>query len=95
MRNIIISSEILEKLRTKHNVEPREVEQCFENLIGLFLEDDREDHRTDPPTLWFIAPTNKERLLKVVFIFIDGNAHIKSAFEPNGEEISIYERFGR
>lgn len=95
MRNIIISSEVLEKLAIKHNVEQREVEQCFENLIGLFLEDDREDHRTDPPTLWFIAPTNKDRLLKVVFIFIDGNVHIKSAFEPNEIEISIYERCGR
>lgn len=95
MRNIIISSGVLEKLITRHNVEQREVEQCFENLIGLFLEDDREDHRTDPPTLWFIAPTNKDRLLKVVFIFIDGNVHIKSAFEPNAEEISIFERLGR
>lgn len=95
MRHIIISSEVLEKLATKHNVEQREVEQCFENLIGLFLEDDREDHRTDPPTLWFIATTNKSRILKVVFIFIDGNVHIKSAFEPNEDEISIYERFGR
>lgn len=95
MRNIIFSSGVIEKLRTKHNVEQREVEQCFENFIGLFLEDPREDHRTDPPTLWFVAPTNKDRFLKVVFIFIDGNVHIKSAFEPNDEEISIFERCGR
>ena len=95
MRNIIISSGVLEKLCTRHNVEQREIEQCFENLIGLFLEDSRENHRTDPPTLWFIAPTNKDRLLKVVFIFIDGNVHIKSVFEPNDDEISIFERSGR
>lgn len=95
MRNVIVSAGVLDKLRVKHNVEPREIDQCFENLIGVFLEDPREDHRTDPPTLWFIAPTNKDRLLKIVFIFIDGNVHIKSAFEPNEEEISIYERFGR
>ena len=95
MRNIIISSGVLEKLSTKHHVEQREVEQCFENLIGLFLEDPREDHKTDPPTLWFISTTNKNRLLKVVFIFIDGNVHIKSVFDPNAEEVSIYERFGR
>jgi hypothetical protein len=95
VRNIIISSGVLEKLSIRHKVEQREVEQCFENLIGLFLEDSREDHRTDPPTLWFISPTNKDRLLKVVFIFIDSNVHIKSVFEPNAEEISIYDRFGR
>lgn len=95
MRNIIISAKILEKLANSHNVEQREVEQSFENFIGLFLEDDREDHRTDPPTLWFIAPTNKGRLLKVVFIFIDENVHVKSAFDPNAPEISIFERYGR
>lgn len=95
MRNIIISSGVLEKIRAKHRVDAREIDQCFENHIGLFLKDDREDHRTDPPTLWFIAPTNKDRMLKVVFIFIDGNIHVKSAFEPNEEELSIYESFGR
>lgn len=95
MRNIIISAGVLAKLRDKHDVEKREVEQCFENHIGLFLEDTREDHQTDPPTLWFIAPTHKERLLKVIFIVMDGNFHIKSAFDPNDEERSIYDNLGR
>lgn len=95
MRSYIFSSDILEKLGSKHNVDRCEVEQCFENHIGLFLIDTREDHRTEPPTLWFLALTNKNRLLKVVFIHSDGNFIIKSAFEPNEAEISIYEKHGR
>lgn len=95
MRNLIISSAVITKLRDKHGVEAREIEQCFDNRIGNYLEDPREEHRTDPPTLWFIAMTNRNRLLKVIFIYIDGNVHIKSAFEPNKAEIKLYDDFGR
>lgn len=95
MQNLIISAHVKDKLKTKHNVEIREVEQCFENVCGFFLEDDREEHRTDPATLWFVAPTNKERLLKVIFIFLDGNVHIKSAYEPSKAVIDLYESKGK
>jgi uncharacterized DUF497 family protein len=95
MPKLVVSSAVLVKLREKHNVTVREVEQCFENKCGTFLEDDREDHQTDPPTLWFIAPTNRDRLLKVVFMFIDGNVLIKSAFEPNEVEGRIYDKYGK
>lgn len=95
MPKLITSSSVLIKLGEKHGVTIREVEQCFENKCGVYLEDDREDHQTDPPTLWFVAPTNRDRMLKVVFIFIDGNVHIKSAFEPNGDELAIYEKHGQ
>jgi uncharacterized DUF497 family protein len=95
MVKLIVSSSVLLKLGAKHSVTVREVEQCFENKCGIFLEDDREDHQTDPATLWFIASTNRNRQLKVVFIFIDGNVHIKSAFEPNEEELEIYRDFGQ
>lgn len=95
VRTLIISSAILEKLKTKHAVSRREIEQCFENRVGNFVEDDREEHRTDPPTLWFVAPTNCDRLLKVIFIFIDGNIHIKSAFEPSEKTIDLYEKLGK
>ena len=95
MKNLIVSAGVLEKLRDKHGVTVREVEQCFDNKCGLYLEDDREDNRTDPATLAFVAPTNQDRLLKVVFIFLDGNAHIKSAFEPNEDDIAFYDRHGK
>jgi uncharacterized DUF497 family protein len=95
MRPLVIAPSVLEKLKEKHNVTVREIEQCFENRVGNYLEDDREEHKTNPPTLWFVAPTNYERVLKVVFIFVDGNIHIKSAFEPRKVVVELYERLGK
>ena len=92
---MIISADVLVKLRDKHNVTAREVEQCFENLCGIYLEDNREEHQIDPATLWFISPTNKNKLLKIIFIFSNGNIHIKSAYEPSISVVSIYDRFGK
>jgi uncharacterized DUF497 family protein len=93
--SIIIPSSILMKLRDKHSVSQREVEQCFENLCGTYLEDERENHKTDPATLWFIAETNESRTLKVVFIFLDGNIHIKTAYEPSPGAIALYDAKGK
>ncbi len=95
MQNFIVSSGVLAKLRDKHDISIREVEQCFENKCGMYVVDDREDNQTDPATLTFIAPTNRGRLLKVAFIFLDGNVHIKTAFEPDDQDIAFYERHGK
>ncbi len=95
MRALIISPEILQKLQQKHNVTRREVEQCFENRVGNYVEDTREEHRTDPPTLWFVAPTNYDRILKVVFVCANGNIFIKSAYEPSPKAIEVYEERGK
>ena len=95
MQNLRISEAVLEKLKTKHNVTRREVEQCFENKCGLLLMDDREEHRTDPPTLWFVAPTNTGRLLKIIFIFRDGLVHLRSAYGANDEVQRIYNAAAR
>ncbi len=95
MKNLIVSAGVIAKLREKHGVTERGVEQCFENKCGMYLLDDREDHRTDPPTLWFLAPTNEDRLLKVVFMFVEGNVHLKSAFVPEQAAIDFYEKHGK
>lgn len=95
MRNLIISAAVRDKLEVKHKVSKTEIIQCFENRCGIFVEDNREDHRTDPVTLWFVADTNAQRTLKVVLMFIDGNVHIKSAYEANDAEISLYEEKGK
>lgn len=88
---IIVSKRIAEKLAAKSPpVTPREVEQCFENRTGKLLLDTREQHQTDPPTLWFIAETNNRRLLKVVLIIKSDGVHIKSAYDPNEDEKRIY-----
>ena len=46
--HLIVSAAVLAKIRDKHNVTVREVEQCFENQVGLYLEEERPAHHTDP-----------------------------------------------
>lgn len=90
MSQLIISTAVRVKLDLKHNVTEAEVQQCFFNKEGNCLSDDREEHRTDPETLWFIAETNHCRIIKVVFILKDGNIHIKSAYDANAKDIATY-----
>jgi hypothetical protein len=95
MPSLVISAAVREKLEVKHGVREQETRQCLENRCGEFLIDDREDHRTVPPTLWFIAETNRRRRLKIVFVFKAGNIHIKTAYQPNANEIAIYDEKGK
>ena len=88
---LVCTPSILDKLSAKHNVRLIEVEQCFLNSSGAYLEDDREEHRTDPATMWFVAETDKGRLLKVVFVERDGNIYIKSAFDASDNACRIYD----
>jgi uncharacterized DUF497 family protein len=92
---IQFSSGVLHKLEVKHGVTSQEVEEYFLNREPYLLTDYRECHKTEPPTLWFIANTNKGRALKICFISIDGIEIVKSAFEPNIAELRIYSRSSR
>jgi hypothetical protein len=92
MHNLVISPEILKKLADKHGVCRREIEQCFENRYGNYLEDTREEHKTDPATKWFVSPTNRNRMLKIAFVFNHGNIYIKSAYDAKPAYIELYER---
>lgn len=93
--NLIISAAIRQKLLKKQPpVNEDDIMQCFSNRSGKFLEDDREEHRTDPPTKWFISETDYGVRLKVVFIYRAGKGvFIRSAYSPNSDEIRIYEKF--
>ena len=95
VRTLIISPAVFDKLQNKHSVSPREIEQCFENRIGDYLEDADENHQTDPPSLWFVAPTNCEKLLKIIFVYQDGNIYVKSAFPANAKAIKMYDTHGK
>lgn len=88
-----ISRNIAEKLRDKHQVEKREIVEAFANRDGVFLEDNREEHKSDPPTQWFIAETDYGRKLKVVFIAKDGDIIIRTAYAPNPTELAIYKKY--
>jgi hypothetical protein len=91
---IKMSDKIAEKLVRLHSVKAEEVTQCFANREGKYLRDLRAKHETNPPTQWFIAETDYGRKLKIVFIRRDSDIEIKSAFEPNAEELRIYRKFG-
>ena len=94
MKNLKISDAVAKKIKDKHQVERREVEQCFVNRIGKLLEDKRAQHKTSPPTLWFLAKTNKGRVLKIVYIQTGMVIDLRSAFEPNAAELALFATHG-
>jgi hypothetical protein len=94
VKNLIVPPQIEEKLSKKNPpVTRREVEQCFENLSDGLLTDEREQHKTDPPTLWFISKTNANRDLKIVYVEDGGLIYLKSAYDPNDDERRIYRKY--
>ena len=93
MDKIVISETIRAKLASVHDVGVPEVHQCFANRTGKLLADLREDHATDPPTRWFIAPTNKGRLLKVCYA-PRGDYFVRTCYAPNEVELAIYRTHG-
>ena len=95
MNNLKVSEAVKTKLLDKHQVTVREVEHCFYNREGRLLYDQRALTKTHPPTLWFIAPSNQNRLLKIVYIQKGNEVILKTAYEPNKQELAIYERFGK
>lgn len=88
----LISESIRAKLLAKHDVTEKEVMECFANREGDIFRDTRERHLTDPPTLWFVAETNRGRKLKVCYVQKGKRVHLKTAFAANPAEISLYER---
>lgn len=89
-----ISHSVSAKLGDKNPpVTREEIEECFANRSGTYLEDTREQHKTDPPTKWFIAETYYGRKLKIAFIQKGGNTIIRTAYEPNKEEIRIFNKY--
>lgn len=93
---IELSTRIREKLHDKHGVTVKELYECFENRTGRDLFDTRAEHQTDPRTRWFLAHTNHQRLLKVVFVpNVSGKGvRVKTAYEPNPVEVKIYKEHG-
>lgn len=91
---LIVSAKVLAKLAAKDPpVAIKEIHECFTNRTHSYLLDKREEHKTDPPTRWFIAETHYGRKLKIAFMLKDGDVIIRSAFSPNEEELRIYGKF--
>lgn len=90
---LYVTEAVKQKLRGKHDVEITEVEEAFNSTEGPFLIDRRREHRTHPPTRWFIGETKSERILKVVFMRDVERRRIilKTAYDPSNDEIFLYE----
>ena len=92
---LVISPSVALKLGNKiPPVTREEILQCFANRTGIYLIDSREEHASDPPTRWFISGTYYGRKLKVVFIDKDTDIVIRTAYDPNSEELRIYKKYG-
>lgn len=78
---LFISNSVRKKLASKAPpVTEEETIQCFANQTLEPLLDNREEHRTDPPTRWFVAETDYGRRLKIMDVFLEGGSvQIKSA----------------
>jgi hypothetical protein len=93
-----ISDAVRLKLATKHGgISEEEIQECFANREGEYLVDEREDHLTDPPSLWFVAETNNGRVLKVVFMHYKdtGEYVLKTTYSANPEGIRIYSKYAK
>ncbi|QNN46495.1 ADP-ribosyl-(dinitrogen reductase) hydrolase [Thermomonas brevis] len=93
--HIVCSEKTKAKLQAKHNVSMKDVRECFMNRTGEVLEDTSEDHKSDPPTTFFVAPNNHGRLLKVCFILRDGTIYLRTCFEPSAKAIATYRELGK
>ena len=91
--HLLLTPNVRQKLANKiPPVSEQEIRECFRNRTHAFLKDTRRKNKTNPPTLWFIAQTNKRRRLKIVFIRRTINSCIiKTAYGPDKNEEFIYE----
>lgn len=88
---LIISPKIKEKLKEKHGVSEMEVYECIGNIAGGLFEDSAEEHKTNPPSFWFVAETDRGRWLKVVIVPKNGDFYLKTAFDAKAKHIQLYE----
>ena len=88
--SLVISKSIQKKLTEKHGVRRKEVLECFQNMTHRPIKDEREEHETNPPTMWIVSETNHRRELKVLFVLKDGGVYLKSAYEPSDRVKNMY-----
>lgn len=92
---LVFAESIKEKLSQKiPPVSVVEVEEAFSQWDGWWVEDDRHEHRSDPPTYWFLAETFDGRLLKVVIkpLKNSNRAYVRTAYDADTMEIYVYEK---
>jgi hypothetical protein len=91
-----VSASVRAKLSAKvPPVSLGEIEECFINRENTWLEDTREEHLSDPVTLWFVAETNRGRKLKIVFIPRVPIITIRSAYDPSAKALAYYQKHSK
>lgn len=93
---LFIHKTIENKCLIKHNVLENEIREAWQSYDGTVLvTDDREEHRTNPPTVWFVVKTSGVRLLKIIAVIdSDGVAYLKSAYDANQKVINLFRKMG-
>ena len=88
-----LSAAIRDKLSdSNHRITESDLLQCFANAERGFIEDDREEHRTDPRTLWFVSQINYGVKIKVMFVIRGSEIYIKSAYRATDTVSAMYDR---
>jgi len=90
---LVATEAVKAKLWDERELDFGEVLEAWESCSGPWLIDDRERNRTQPPTVWELAWTDLGRLLKLVVIphRKKGIAVLRTAFEPDEDEVKLYE----
>lgn len=79
----------------QRNITATEVEQCFINREGGLCIDTRARHLTYPLTQCFVAKTDRERVLKIMYVPTKDGAELKSAYEATEEICRIYDKYAK
>ena len=87
---LVVSPKIRDKLASKHQVSVDEVRQAFADRPDYVVLDEREEHASDPPTVWFLACTDSGRLLKVVYVQRGSDIYLRTAYPPNPDEVRLF-----
>lgn len=92
---LLISPSVRQKLQQPdHNVTDDEILEAFANSDGRVCTDTRAWHATNPPTRWFVAETDRGRMLKVMYVPLPtGVVEIKSAYTATPNVQRIFEKF--
>lgn len=87
-----ISPKTEKKIERKHNsISLDDIYYAFHNPLGGIFDDNRPEHKTEPPTRWFIGETEYGRKVKIAYIWPPGEKpRIKTAYEPKQPTLEYY-----
>lgn len=98
MDALVIHDAILSKIAKQDHggLTRADIEDCFRNRCGRKCLDTRPQHATPPhDTYWFVSSDKNGRRIKIVFLMIDGQIILKSAFPATPVVESVFQKFGK